>query len=117
MKPCHRQGGGVRLGGDSRPERSHHLQVKAGLALLYVVLNATHPFAECPAPKFSPEKTELRYHTAPQLGQLVRELREGRRSYFGRLTYDLATALFLPVAGFTSGHGLRLTGSSAYPAG
>jgi integrase/recombinase XerC len=41
-----------------------------------------------------PEKTELRYHTASQLGQLLRELREDRHSYFGCLTYHLATALF-----------------------
>jgi hypothetical protein len=27
-------------------------------------------FAECPAPKFAPEKTELRYHTPSQFGQL-----------------------------------------------
>ena len=43
---------------------SHHLQVKAALALLYHVLGSTNLFAECPAPKFAPEKTELRYHTA-----------------------------------------------------
>ena len=61
---------------------SHHLQVKAALALLYDVLGSTNPFAECPAPKFAPEKTELRYHTSSQLGQLLRELREERRSYF-----------------------------------
>jgi site-specific recombinase XerD len=73
---------------------SHHLQVKAGLALLYAVLGATYPFAGCVAPKFSPEKIELRYHTASQLGQLLRALREDRRSYFGHLTYHLATALF-----------------------
>ena len=72
---------------------SHHLQVKAALALLYDVLGSTNPFAECPAPKFAPEKTELRYHTSSQLGQLVRELREDRRSYFGHLTYHLALAL------------------------
>ena len=59
-----------------RSASHHHLQVKAALALLYDVLDATNPFAECPAPKFSPEKTELRYHTASQLGQLLRELRE-----------------------------------------
>jgi hypothetical protein len=47
-----------------------------------------------PAPKFAPEKIELRYHTASQLGQLLRELREDRRSYFGHLTYHLAIALF-----------------------
>jgi integrase/recombinase XerC len=36
----------------------------------------------------------LRYHTSSQLGQLLRELREERRSYFGHLTYHLAVALF-----------------------
>jgi site-specific recombinase XerD len=73
---------------------SLHLQVKAALALLYEVLGATNPFAECAAPKFSPEKIELRRHTASQLGQLLRELRDDRRSYFGHLAYHLATALF-----------------------
>jgi hypothetical protein len=73
---------------------SHHLQVKAALALLYYVLGSTNPFAECPAPKFAPEKIELRYHTASQLGQSLRKLREDRRSYFGHLTYHLATRLF-----------------------
>jgi site-specific recombinase XerD len=73
---------------------SHHLQVKAALALLYDILDSTNPFAECVAPKFAPEKIELRYHTASQLGQLLRELRDDRRSYFGHLTYHLATALF-----------------------
>ena len=58
---------------------SHHLQVKAALALLYHVLGSTNPFAECAAPKFAAEKIELRYHTASQLGQLLRELREDRR--------------------------------------
>ena len=62
---------------------AHHLQVKAALALLYDVLGAINPFAECAALKFSPEKIELRYHTASQLGQLLRELRHDRRSYFG----------------------------------
>jgi site-specific recombinase XerD len=73
---------------------SHHLPVKAALALLYEVLGSPNPFEECVAPKFSPEKIELRYHTASQLGQLLRELRKDRRSYFGHLTYHLATALF-----------------------
>ena len=52
---------------------SHHLQVKAALALLYHVLGSPNPFAKCLAPKFAPEKTELRYHTSSQLGQLLRE--------------------------------------------
>lgn len=73
---------------------SHHLQVKAALALLYHVLGSPNPFSYCLAPKFSPEKTELRYHTASQLGQLLRELREDKESYFGHLTYYLASALF-----------------------
>ena len=73
---------------------SLHLQVKAALALVYYVLGSANPFAECAAPKFAPEKIELRYHTASQLGQLLRELRDDRRSYFGHLTYYLATALF-----------------------
>ena len=73
---------------------SHHLQVKAALALLYHVLDTPNPFSSCQAPKFAPEKTELRYHTASQLGQLLRELREDKESYFGHLTYHLATALF-----------------------
>ena len=36
----------------------------------------------------------MRYHTSSQLGQLLRELREDKASYFGHLTYHLATALF-----------------------
>ena len=72
----------------------HHLQVKAALALLYDLLGSTNPFTECASPRFAPEKIELRYHTASQMGQLLRELREDRSSYFGHLTYHLATALF-----------------------
>ena len=73
---------------------SHHLQVKAAVALLYKVLGTANPFAECLAPKFQIEKTEMRYHTPSQLGQLLGELREDRASYFGHLTYYLASALF-----------------------
>jgi site-specific recombinase XerD len=73
---------------------SHHLQVKAALALLYNVLGTTSPFAKCETPKFTRKNIELRYHTASQLGHLLRELREDRRSYFGHLTYHLAIALF-----------------------
>ena len=73
---------------------SHHLQLKAALSLLYRVLGAPNPFSYCQSPKFAPEKIELRYHTASQLGELLRELRNDRRSYFGHLTYHLAAALF-----------------------
>jgi hypothetical protein len=45
--------------------------------------------------QISPQKkTELRYHTSSQLGQLLRELREDKASYFGHLSYHLASALF-----------------------
>jgi hypothetical protein len=73
---------------------SHHLQVKAALSLLCEVLSSPNPFHECLAPKFASEKTLLRYHTASQLGQLLRELRADKESYFGHLTYRLASALF-----------------------
>lgn len=74
---------------------SHHLQVKAALALLYKVLSSPNPFTECHAPRFQIDKTELRYHTPAQLAGLLLTLREERRNYFGRLTYHLAQALFL----------------------
>ena len=35
---------------------SHHLQVKAALALLYHVLDTPNPFSSCHAPKFAPRK-------------------------------------------------------------
>jgi hypothetical protein len=36
---------------------SHHLQVKAALALLYDILDSTNPFAECVAPNSRPRKS------------------------------------------------------------
>ncbi|MDQ3621074.1 MAG: tyrosine-type recombinase/integrase [Verrucomicrobiota bacterium] len=74
------------------------MQVKAALALLYKVLAAVNPFVECLAPKFEIQKTEMRYHTPSQLGQLLAELHADRRSYFGHLTYHLAAALFFTGA-------------------
>jgi site-specific recombinase XerD len=50
---------------------SHHLQVKAALALLYDILGTTNPYAKCEAPKFAPKNIELCYHTASQLGHLL----------------------------------------------
>ncbi len=73
---------------------SHHLQLKAALALLYKVLGAPNPFAECLAPKFQIEKTELRYHTASQLAMLLAVMREDRRNYFDHLAFHFAQALF-----------------------
>jgi hypothetical protein len=90
-------GDGIRgvLGrGNSGWSASHHLQVKAALALLYVLLRSANPFAAGQSPKLAPKEIELRYHTASQVGQLLREFREDRRSYFGHLTYDFATSLF-----------------------
>lgn len=73
---------------------SHHLQCKAALALLYKVLGAPNPFAECLAPKFEIARTELRYHTASQLALLLDAMRQGCRSYFDHLSFHLAQALF-----------------------
>jgi hypothetical protein len=56
---------------------------KAALALLYHVLDTPNPFSYCHAPKFAPKKTELRYHTASQLGQVLRQLREDRAAILG----------------------------------
>ncbi len=38
--------------------------------MIYKVLRVANPFAECLAPKFQIEKTELGYHTASQLAVL-----------------------------------------------
>jgi site-specific recombinase XerD len=94
LKPCQEQAGKFYEQATRGRRASHHLQVKAALALLYNVLGAINPFAQCAAPKFARKNIELRYHTASQLGHLLRELREDRRSYFGHLTYHLAVALF-----------------------
>jgi len=48
-----------------------------------------------------PKKTELRYHTSSQMGQLLRELREDKGSYFGHLTCHLATCC---VGAFVASH-------------
>jgi integrase/recombinase XerD len=79
---------------------SHHLQVKAALGHFYRVLAAPNPFAECDAPKFRIEATEVRYHTPMQLGQLLLALRADWQSYFGQLTYHLALALFFTACRF-----------------
>ena len=52
-----------------------------------------------------PEKTELRYHTPSQLGQLLREY---KTSYFGHLTHHLATPSFyrMPVPRVGGGRAL-----------
>lgn len=74
---------------------SHHLQFKAAVALLYKVLGAPNPFAECLAPKFQIERTEMRYHTPSQLARMLAALEQGRRGYFDHLSFHLAQALFL----------------------
>jgi hypothetical protein len=39
----------------------------------------------------TPDFLTLSYHTASQLGQLLRELREDKESYFGHLTsYEIS---------------------------
>ena len=51
---------------------------------------STSPSAECAAREFAPENIQVRNHTTAAFGQLLRELRHDRRSYFGHLTYHLA---------------------------
>jgi hypothetical protein len=94
---------------------SHHLQVKAALALRYNILGTTNPFAQCAAPKFAPEKIALRYDTASQLGQLLRELREDRRSFLDTLRSTSPLLCFSQVADFTSGRSSQWRGSCANP--
>ena len=80
---------------------SHHLQVKQPSRCSMASWGPQIHLPNATSPKFAPEKIELRYHTVCQLGQLMRELREDRGSYFGHLTYHLATApLFsrLPIS-------------------
>jgi hypothetical protein len=72
--------------------------------------------ARCNRGKFAPEKTDLRYYTSSQLGQLLGELREERRSYFGNLTYHLAVALFFTGCRFHE-VGVRLRGEGVDFAG
>ncbi|RYG66276.1 hypothetical protein EON80_15730 [bacterium] len=50
---------------------SCHLQVKAALALLYRVLEAPNPFADCLAPKFRPEAVEIRHLEGGRLAKVL----------------------------------------------
>ena len=69
---------------------SHHLQVKAALSLLYHVLSSPNPFRECLArPNSLPRK--LCCATTPLRNSASSCAKE---SYFGHLTYRLASALF-----------------------
>ena len=79
---------------------SHHLQVKAALALLYDFLGTTSPFAQCEVPKFARKNIKLRYHTASQLGHCYVSCARIAAATLGMLTYYLATALFyrLPIS-------------------
>lgn len=79
---------------------SHHQQVKAALSFFYKVARWPNPFSRCIAPKFSVDKLEIRYLTAPQLGLLFTHLANRKRTYFDRLAYHLAHALFYTACRF-----------------
>jgi hypothetical protein len=98
---------------------SHHLQVRAALGMLYQTLGSTNPFAECLAPKFAPEKIELRYHTASQLGQLLHGFANRIASsiaeeYHGHIRdfWDLRTRYCSPNRGFLGLRGAPATRKS-----
>lgn len=84
----------------SNRSASHHLQVKAGIAFLYKVLDKPSPFVDCLAPKFRPEAQEIRFLEAADLARVLLALREPGADYFGRLSAHLAEALFFTACRF-----------------
>jgi hypothetical protein len=87
------------------------------LSLLYHILSSPDPLAQCLAPKFSSEKTELRYHTLMQLGQLLRELRLLAGEWISRdrgSSFPTGTACHLAIRHST--HGSRAINRSGFVA-
>jgi len=74
--------------------------VKAALALLYRVLEAPNPFADCLAPKFRPDAVEIRHLEGGRLAKVLLELQRHRRDYFDHLVSHLAEALFFTACRF-----------------
>jgi hypothetical protein len=54
---------------------SHHLQVKAGIAFLYKVLDKPNPFRDCLAPRFRPDAQEIKFLEASDLAKVLLALR------------------------------------------
>ena len=80
---------------------SHHLQVKAGIAFLYKVLDKKSPFLDCLAPRFRPESLEIHFLEAGDMGKVLLHMRhELSGDYFGRLASHLAEALFFTACRF-----------------
>ena len=79
---------------------SHHLQVKAGIAFLYKVLDKPSPFVDCLAPRFRPDAQEIKFLEAADLAKVLLALRELGTDYFGRLAAHLAEALFFTACRF-----------------
>jgi len=80
---------------------SHHLQVKAGIAFLYKVLDKKSPFIDCLAPRFRPEALEIHFLEAGDIGKVLLSMRnELGGDYFGRLASHLAEALFFTACRF-----------------
>jgi site-specific recombinase XerD len=79
---------------------SHHLQVKAGIAFLYKVLDKPNPFRDCLAPRFRPDAQEIHFLEAADLAMVLLALRELGTDYFGRLAAHLAEALFFTACRF-----------------
>ena len=58
------------------------------------------------APKFDISKVELRYLPSPQVGRVLAALKKGE-GYYERLSFTLATALFLTATRFQEWAGLE----------
>lgn len=96
----------------AKPRKPLVKAVTASKAPRRSVVGSANPFAECPAPKFAPEKTEPAL-SRPRNWAALRELREDRLVTLETSHTTSPWRSFSPVTGFTSGHGLRWTGSSA----
>lgn len=79
---------------------SHHLQVKAGLAFLYKLLDQPNPFADCLAPRFRPDSLEIHFLEGGDLAKVLLTLRDTGTDYFGKLSFHLAEALFFTACRF-----------------
>ena len=85
----------------SNSSASHHLQVKAGIACLYKILDKKSPFIDCLAPRFRPEALEIHFLEAGDIGKVLLHMRnELGTDYFGRLASHLAEALFFTACRF-----------------
>lgn len=78
---------------------SHHLGAKAAFAFAFRFLESPNPFTKCVAPA-PPDRVDTSFLDAAGLGALFATLQAAQQSYFDRLTYVLASALYHTAARF-----------------